>query len=274
MSGPQVDFVSRTLPRWERGKVSLSVDTQAPVAWALNDWECVYKGVTWHFWRTWPDWALLVHSKGICSFGRFPAVGFYFFPFMFLIFCNFACQTRPPVDEAPWNSMLSCSSRLTYAYLPMQEDFDIKRKSRDLSGSASLALWANMNQSTTQLGSKRQSQGKHLYPAINIFICCAVIVCPLRDTFFFYVLYVPVFFVVLVQVYIFFFPYRLVFTKMVFLLAAILPSGWVVCFSFLFFPLQQVFLKLYVLMVIQCVARWAFISMDTFSHITLVVTVV
>lgn len=194
MSGPQVDFVSRTLPRWERGKVSLSVETQAPVAWALNDWECVYKGVTWHFWRTWPDWALLVHSKGICSFGRFPAVGFYFFPFMFLIFCNFACQTRPPVDEAPWNSMLSCSSRLTYAYLPMQEDFDIKRKSRDLSGSASLALWANMNQSTTQLGSKRQSQGKHLYPAINIFICCAVIVCPLRDTFFFFMFCMSPFF--------------------------------------------------------------------------------
>lgn len=135
-----------------------------------------------------PFWFILkafVVSDGSRRFG------FYFFsPFMFLIFCNFACQTRPPVDEAPWNSMLSRSSRLTYAYLPMQEDFDIKRKSRDLSGSASLALWANMNQSTTQLGSKRQSQGKHLYPAIAIFICCAVIVCPLRDTFFFCVCFV------------------------------------------------------------------------------------
>lgn len=50
----------------------------------------------------------------------------------------------------------------------------IKQKSRDLSGSASLALWANMNQSTTQLGSKRQSQGKHLFPTFKIFLCRAV----------------------------------------------------------------------------------------------------
>lgn len=33
-----------------------------------------------------------------------------------------------------------------------------------------------MNQSTTQLGSKRQSQGKHLYPAISISICCCVVI--------------------------------------------------------------------------------------------------
>lgn len=41
-----------------------------------------------------------------------------------------------------------------------------------------------MNQSTTQLGSKRQSQGKHLYPAIDIFICCAVIVCQVSKYFY------------------------------------------------------------------------------------------
>lgn len=63
--------------------------------------------------------------------------------------------------------------------LSMQKEFDIKWKSRDISGSASLALWANMNQSTTQLGSKRQSQGKNPYQTIDIFICCcAVIICP------------------------------------------------------------------------------------------------
>lgn len=33
-----------------------------------------------------------------------------------------------------------------------------------------------MNQSTTQLGSKRQSQGKHPYPTINISICCCVVI--------------------------------------------------------------------------------------------------
>ena len=50
---------------------------------------------------------------------------------------------------------------MMHSDLSMQKEFDIKRKSHDISGSASLALWANMNQSTTQLGSKRQSQGKH-----------------------------------------------------------------------------------------------------------------
>lgn len=55
-----------------------------------------------------------------------------------------------------------------------KEKNDVKWKSRNISGSASLALWANMNQSTTQLGSKRQSQGKHQYPAINLFTCCCV----------------------------------------------------------------------------------------------------
>lgn len=85
----------------------------------------------------------------------------------------------------------------------MQKEFDIKWKSRDLSGSASLALWANMNQSTTQLGSKRQSQGKHLYPAINIFICCAVIVCQVSK--YFYVSYFFLFLWFLVQDYTFYF---------------------------------------------------------------------
>lgn len=66
----------------------------------------------------------------------------------------------------------------------MQKEFDIKWKSHDISGSASLALWANMNQSTTQLGSKRQSQGKHPYPTIDIFICCVVIICPVSIYFY------------------------------------------------------------------------------------------
>ena len=70
----------------------------------------------------------------------------------------------------------------------MQKEFDIKWKSHDISGSASLALWANMNQSTTQLGSKRQSQGKHPYLTINIFICCCVvIICPV--SIYFYVIF-------------------------------------------------------------------------------------
>lgn len=69
--------------------------------------------------------------------------------------------------------------------LSMQKEFDIKWKSHDISGSASLALWANMNQSTTQLGSKRQSQGKHPYSTINIFICCSVvIICPVSIYFY------------------------------------------------------------------------------------------
>lgn len=77
--------------------------------------------------------------------------------------------------------------------LSMQKEFDIKWKSHDISGSASLALWANMNQSTTPLGSKRQSQGKHPYPTINIFICCCVsIVCPVN--IYFYVFYFSVIF--------------------------------------------------------------------------------
>lgn len=67
--------------------------------------------------------------------------------------------------------------------LSMQKEFHIKSKSRDISGSASLALWANMNQSTTQLGSKRQSQGKHPYPTIDISICCVVIICPVSIYF-------------------------------------------------------------------------------------------
>lgn len=50
-----------------------------------------------------------------------------------------------------------------------------------------------MNQSTTPLGSKRQSQGKHPYPTINIFICCCVsIVCPVN--IYFYVFYFSVIF--------------------------------------------------------------------------------
>lgn len=87
--------------------------------------------------------------------------------------------------------------------LSMQKEFDIKWKSHDISGSASLALWANMSQSTTQLGSKRQSQGKHPYPTINIFICCCVvIICPV--SIYFYVSYVS-FSVIFARVYILFF---------------------------------------------------------------------
>lgn len=65
----------------------------------------------------------------------------------------------------------------------LQQKFVIKWKSHDISGSASLALWANMNQSTTQLGSRRQSQGKPAYLTFNIFKCChAVIICSI-DTY-------------------------------------------------------------------------------------------
>ena len=88
--------------------------------------------------------------------------------------------------------------------LSMQKEFDIKWKSRDISGSASLALWANMNQSTTQLGSKRQSQGKHPYPTINIFICCVVIICPV-SIYFYVISFVFSFSVIFARVYILFF---------------------------------------------------------------------
>lgn len=88
--------------------------------------------------------------------------------------------------------------------LSMQKEFDIKWKSHDISGSASLALWANMNQSTTPLGSKRQSQGKHPYPTINIFICCCVsIICPVN--IYFYVFYFSVIFFFVLRRFIFYF---------------------------------------------------------------------
>lgn len=84
-----------------------------------------------------------------------------------------------------------------------------------------------MNQSTTPLGSKRQSQGKHPYPTINIFICCCVsIVCPVN--IYFYVFYFSVIFFFVLRRFIFYFYFFMfmfelfIFTKMVFLLAAIL----------------------------------------------------
>ena len=120
----------------------------------------------------------------------------------------------------------------------MQKEFDIKWKSHDISGSASLALWANMNQSTTQLGSKRQSQVKHPYLTINIFICCCVvIICPV--SIYFYVIFFFFPFLWLLRrliicftdlfLYVFFVSvvWLFIFTKMVLLLAAILPCQWV-----------------------------------------------
>lgn len=116
----------------------------------------------------------------------------------------------------------------------MQEDYDIKWKSRDLSGSASLALWANMNQSTTQLGSKRQSQGKNIYPAIDI-LCMLCIHCLPTCKHFFMFCMSPVF-VVLVHVIIFF------FSSLVYFHQDVLPCLWpsflwvsVFFFSFLCF---------------------------------------
>lgn len=79
-----------------------------------------------------------------------------------------ACRALTDYGSTRWSVLLLCS---TWCILiSMQEEFEIKWKSRDISGSASLALWANMNQSTTQLGSRRQSQGKHPYLTIHISI--------------------------------------------------------------------------------------------------------
>lgn len=127
--------------------------------------------------------------------------------------------------------------------LSMQKEFDIKWKSHDISGSASLALWANMNQSTTQLGSKRQSQGKHPYLTINIFICCCVVII-FPVSIYFYVSYYSfsdvcggLYFISLIFVFLFFcfvciclYFLLFIFTKMVFLPAAILPCQQV-CFK-------------------------------------------
>lgn len=84
-----------------------------------------------------------------------------------------------------YNTNMHYKLRYKYAlYDFSMQKFDIKRKSDDIAGSASLAHWANMNQSTTQLGSKRQSQGKHPYPTINMFPCfCVVIVCPCKSVY-------------------------------------------------------------------------------------------
>lgn len=122
-------------------------------------------------------------------------------------------------------------------FLPFlcKKDFDIKWESRDLSGSASLALWANMNQSTTQLGSKRQSQGKHLYPAIDIFCMLCSHCLPTYKYFFMFCM--SLVFVVLVHVCIFLFAlFICLFSpRWFFLLAAIFPLGeCVFFFSFLF----------------------------------------
>lgn len=146
----------------------------------------------------------------------------------------------------------------------MQKEFDIKWKSHDLSGSASLALWANMNQSTTQLGSKRQSQGKHLYPTINIFICCAVIICPVSIYF-----------------YVSSFSFSVVFAQdsnFFFLIVHFHQDGFHACSHLaLLVSLFKVFVELKFTVcppeVIQCFTQWIFISMD-FFHSSLVEAVI
>lgn len=110
--------------------------------------------------------------------------------------------------------------------LSMQTEFDIKWKSHDISGSASLALWANMNQSTTQLGSKRQSQGKHPYPTINIFICCCVfIICPVSIYFMYF------FSFSVISFYLFIFWHRFIFNSFMFMLLIVhfQQDGFLAC---------------------------------------------
>lgn len=96
--------------------------------------------------------------------------------FLFVCFM-FACEV-PTEKGSPnhicWRCCCCCSGCCIFLTFLCKESVMIKRKSRDLSGSASLALWANMNQSTTQLGSRRPSQGKHLYATSTIFLCRAV----------------------------------------------------------------------------------------------------
>lgn len=98
---------------------------------------------------------------------------------------NPACEA--PEGSQTTNEVLFLWSILCNLTSLMQKKFDVKWKSDDISGSASLALWANMNQSTTQLGSRRQSQGKPAYLTFNVFKCCrAVIICSVNIYLFFF----------------------------------------------------------------------------------------
>lgn len=117
-----------------------------------------------------------------CSCTRFRQVFLMFFLFVCFMF---ACEV--PTEKGSPNHVCCrccccCSGCCIFLTFLCKESVMIKRKSRDLSGSASLALWANMNQSTTQLGS-RPSQGKHLYATSTIFLCRAVNTSPTQGEF-------------------------------------------------------------------------------------------
>lgn len=132
-----------------------------------------------------------------------PACTFCALSRVFLTVYSFSTSlhARLPQTSKALMKFIPVMSHIMHSDLSMQKEFDIKWKSHDISGSASLALWANMNQSTTQLGSKRQSQGKHPYSTINIFICCSVvIICPV--SIYFYVSSFFFFSVIFAQVYI------------------------------------------------------------------------
>lgn len=121
-----------------------------------------------------------------------------------------------------------------------------------------------MNQSTTQLGSKRQSQGKHPYPTINIFICsCVVIICP-------------------VSIYFsgcFFFSFSVISGFICMFLKKIVhfhQDGFLAC-SHLAFLVSlfevSVMLNFTVCSLfsedICCVTQWMFLGMDFFNHLKL-----
>lgn len=101
---------------------------------------------------------------------------------LFVCLCRVCMRGSRSKGKHSWH-LLPCSGVCIFLTFLCKESAIIKRKSRDLSGSASLALWANMNQSTTQLGSKRRSQGKHLYATFTIFLCRPVNVRPVSMYF-------------------------------------------------------------------------------------------
>lgn len=116
-----------------------------------------------------------------------------------------------------------------------------------------------MNQSTTQLGSKRHSQGKHLYPTIDIFICCAVIICPV--SIYFYVSY---------------FSFSVIFAQdsnlffLCFLIVHFHQDGFLACSHLeLLVSLFKVFAMVKFTVcppeLTQCFTQWTFISMDFIS---------
>lgn len=119
----------------------------------------------------------------------------YFLPmFMFIYVILFLCLHVRFLEKREALMMFVAVQLLSFLHILKflcKKSVIIKQKSRDLSGSASLALWANMNQSTTQLGSKRQSEGKHLYPTFKIFLCRAVSLCPVSMEAFLSFFFIP-----------------------------------------------------------------------------------